>query len=87
MKVIIAIDLFKGCLSSKEANEAAAEGIRAMAKGSISTSSGVIKGFVPNRNPLEHLCSAHLVGVFTYQVQFTPHFLDPSSSILGNSLA
>ena len=28
MKVIIAIDSFKGCLSSKEANEAAAEGIR-----------------------------------------------------------
>ena len=28
MKVIIAIDSFKGCLTSKEANEAAAEGIR-----------------------------------------------------------
>ena len=28
MKVVIAIDSFKGCLSSKEANEAAAEGIR-----------------------------------------------------------
>ena len=27
MKVVIAIDSFKGCLSSKEANEAAAEGI------------------------------------------------------------
>ena len=28
MKVVIAIDSFKGCLTSKEANEAAAEGIR-----------------------------------------------------------
>lgn len=28
MKVIIAIDSFKGCLTSKEANEAAAEGVR-----------------------------------------------------------
>ena len=28
MKVIVAIDSFKGCLTSKEANEAAAEGIR-----------------------------------------------------------
>ena len=28
MKIVIAIDSFKGCLSSKEANEAAAEGIR-----------------------------------------------------------
>ena len=28
MKVIIAIDSFKGCLTSREANEAAAEGIR-----------------------------------------------------------
>ena len=28
MKVVIAIDSFKGCLSSKEANEAAAEGIK-----------------------------------------------------------
>ena len=28
MKVIIAIDSFKGCLTSMEANEAAAEGIR-----------------------------------------------------------
>ena len=28
MKIIIAIDSFKGCLTSKEANEAAAEGIR-----------------------------------------------------------
>ena len=28
MKVVIAIDSFKGCLSSKEANEAAADGIR-----------------------------------------------------------
>ena len=28
MKVIIAIDSFKGCLTSKEANKAAAEGIR-----------------------------------------------------------
>ena len=28
MKVIIAIDSFKGCLTSKQANEAAAEGIR-----------------------------------------------------------
>ena len=30
MKVIIAIDSFKGCLTSKEANGAAAEGIRCM---------------------------------------------------------
>ena len=28
MKVVIAIDSFKGCLTSKEANEAAAKGIR-----------------------------------------------------------
>ena len=28
MKIVIAIDSFKGSLSSKEANEAAAEGIR-----------------------------------------------------------
>ena len=28
MKVIIAIDSFKGCISSKEANQAAAEGIK-----------------------------------------------------------
>ena len=28
MKVVVAIDSFKGCLTSKEANQAAAEGIR-----------------------------------------------------------
>ena len=28
MKIVVAIDSFKGCLSSKEANQAAAEGIR-----------------------------------------------------------
>ena len=28
MKIIVAIDSFKGCLTSKEANQAAAEGIR-----------------------------------------------------------
>ena len=28
MKVVVAIDSFKGCLTSKEANRAAAEGIR-----------------------------------------------------------
>ena len=33
MKVIIAIDSFKGCLTSKEANEAAAEGIRSVYPG------------------------------------------------------
>ena len=30
MKVIIALDSFKGCLTSDEANQAAAEGIRRM---------------------------------------------------------
>ena len=28
MKIVVAIDSFKGCLTSKEANQAAAEGIR-----------------------------------------------------------
>ena len=28
MKIIVAIDSFKGCLSSQEANQAAAEGIK-----------------------------------------------------------
>ena len=28
MKTVVAIDSFKGCLTSKEANQAAAEGIR-----------------------------------------------------------
>ena len=28
MKVILAIDSFKGCLTSKEANQAAAEGVK-----------------------------------------------------------
>ena len=28
MKIVVAIDSFKGCLSSKEANKAATEGIR-----------------------------------------------------------
>ena len=28
MKIVIAIDSFKGCLSSMEANEAAAEGVK-----------------------------------------------------------
>ena len=28
MKIVVAIDSFKGCITSKEANQAAAEGIR-----------------------------------------------------------
>ncbi|MBQ2165293.1 MAG: glycerate kinase, partial [Bacteroidaceae bacterium] len=32
MKIVIAIDSFKGCLSSMEANEAAAEGVKDVCK-------------------------------------------------------
>ena len=30
MKAVVAIDSFKGCLTSKEANQAAAEGIKSI---------------------------------------------------------
>ena len=38
MKIIIAIDSFKGCLTSKEANEAVAEGIRSADEATINLS-------------------------------------------------